>query len=422
MSTQLKGEAITLQSKEITRSSQPFFFTTHNEDIDGKFVFYDTLDTRLADHALSFAMVNGARALLARHEPDTLGTIPIILSPPELFSFIENLPNPPKVTVVPLTASYTAVNVELRTQQEISTNAAPAEWSSKMFIPTTLFKKTTNSFAFDYMIDATPFLFRDRCGKIDSDAVSDGDRLSNKICLFNTTRPDDADCLVELATKLGASLLILCGKETPDFTKITLPVINIDSDKMKHLQRAGLKSGENADESYLCLHISYGNGVEFDLDLTEPERKEDPPGPNVNSKEPKGFFQWGRDVMANAIGFYSPFSKKEFAAIISAGGTLWSLQGQAHHSYQKAQKILSKIDCSVDSLDKKKKEIESLVEAIVEMTKSENFVGDIMVLLFCHHLTTLRAKFGIKTPTELLDAMCTVSSKCSSFHFYSRQC
>ena len=414
MSVYLRGEAVTLQSR-ITRSrSSQSFFTTSREDIDGKFVFINAFDTRQVDEALSFAAKSGARALLASHEPDTFVTIPTILIPPEICSFIENLPSPPQVTVVPFSGSYRAINVELRAEQVIRNDAEPVDWTSKMFIPTAMLKNTTNTFHVAYVIDATPFIYRDVHNKIDSIGPGrNGDRLSGKICLFNVTHPGDADRLVKHATELGASGLILCGRETPDFTttKITLPVLaNIDSDQLMLLKKAGLKSGDTPDDSYLELHISYGNeaGSYYEKPLAEPERKVGPPGLTKLEEERKGFFSRAKEAVGNALGFYSPFSKTEFTAVIREG-TSWSFQGQESHSYQSAEKILHKIAWSVDSLDKKKKEIESLVEAVVEMTKTDSFVGDVMVLLFCQHLFALIIKLGIKTPTELLNAMCTVS-------------
>lgn len=417
---QLTGKAVILDCEGTTRSSRPFFNTTV-EDIKGKLCVFKSLDEQSSNEALIFAKKSGAQALLTTHLPSTRPTIPTILIPRDLSAFMNKLPSKPQVTVVPLTGSYTTVNVTL-TAELMSDSTKSVEWKSKMFIPVTLVKETTHSLQFAEMMDITRYAFRDHRDKLSSlDFCGADDHVSGKICLFNATHAGDANRVVELLTKHGARALILVGKDVPDHTEITLPVLdNIDKDLLMHLKNAGLDS-TGID---FGLTIEYTGEVKTKPSSSDPQSKidapETPPASPAShrhshqKKDPptqsQGFFggiKAGVKAIASAFVSYTPKSGKEFREVIKAG-TSWSFEGKESRSYQRAIEILDKIDNKIGKKEEQEQEMEALAKAVAEMTSSDSFVGDLMVLLFCHQMTSLMSKLGMRALGEFYDAMIEV--------------
>ena len=403
----ISGEAVIAKYETKTRSSK-YAFSTSSDDIIGKVCVCGSFDTRSADEAVEYASDYGAQALLVRNEPDIGVTIPTMLMSDEQFKYIEDHPRA-TISAVYISGSYTSIDATLRIQKmssEMSTESSnqSIQLKRKMFVPTTMLNNTISDLDFRTIIQAHPF----RTDKIISDL---GEDVSGKICLFETIHSGDADRAIQLATEHGASALILCCKDSPDWSNLTIPSLTIGKDDFEELKRTGLLSKD------LGVTISYG---EVDTVI---EQRKDPPSSIPLDRHQTQESQQERDppestsFSARVINYakkaflgYSPKSKEEFKAIISKG-TSWSYDGPGSSSFREAMSILDRIR-KVDSSDDQEKELKVLIQTVHEMTQRIEFVGDVLVLLFCAHILSVKESMRIRLPTfELFNAMIVIMNR-----------
>lgn len=415
-SIELSGKIVSLESASKTRSDRSFF-TTSKDKINGKICAYKSSNEWQADEALLFARSSRAQALLVVHKPNVVATIPIILVPCDACEFIESLPSPPSISAVPLNGSYKAIDVKLVAEQIGLNDSNPVEWPSKMFVPTTMLNETKLNLRNSFLVDASCCVFRDHNEKIDCIDPDYASILAGGVCAFYASHPDDANRAIELAMQHGAEALIIQGKHLPDYTQITLPVLtNVDSNTLTKLKRLGLSSSTSS----LHLTIIYGDEdttvvKEPNTQLVSPSKIDPPDSESPSDTKPDplektgfiGAIKGAWSKTKTALGLYSPQLGKEFNKIIG-GGTRWSFEGTTSSSFEKASKILKTVESKTD-VGEKELEIEALIKAVVEMTENEDFVGDVLLLLFCERLAKLlHTKAGMGLPEKLQHAMCKV--------------